>query len=482
MNTAVSDIPVASEGEVISADLEKVGAALTEYSKVDAGLAELRQTYGAVIYDVKTTAGMDAARKARLAVREPRYRVEEIRKSAKAPLLALGKQIDGEAKRITAALLEIETPIDEQIRAEEARRETERKAKEEAERARVQGILSRIAKLQSLPEVYTSALAPARIAEVIAQIEGGLSADYGEYADQAEALRQAALVALRRAHVDAMEREDRERAAEAERQAKAAQAAKEAAEREAAAKAAREAEEARLRAEREKFEAEQAEARRRQEAEQARMQAERAAEAARVERNEMALQEIQAIQHQLVIAEVGRAPYCKGGDLESIDYAIDGTEKWELTEDRFGALFGAAVKVRETTLERLRQCRSEFIANQEADANLAAQRSELERAAREQAERQAEIERREREAREAEEARKAAVQAEMDRKAAEAARQRAEQERRAELRRQVQSLTAESIVRWIASEFGAEPSDVAGRLAEIPHADWLALTHQEAAA
>ena len=71
VSTAVSDIPVADgspvQGEVLSADLEKVGAALTEYSKVDAGLAQLRQTYGAVIYDVKTAAGMDAARKARLA-------------------------------------------------------------------------------------------------------------------------------------------------------------------------------------------------------------------------------------------------------------------------------------------------------------------------------------------------------------------------------------------------------------------------------
>ena len=426
--------------------------------------------------------GYQQVHQARMALKAMRVTIEKTGKAAREDATAFSRAVIQEEKRLVGLIQPEESRLGTLQEAWDAAREAERRAKAEAERARVQGILSRIAKLQSLPEVYTSALAPARIAEVIAQIEGGLSADYGEYADQAEALRQAALVALRRAHVDAMEREDRERAAEAERQAKAAQAAKEAAEREAAAKAAREAEEARLRAEREKFEAEQAEARRRQEAEQARMQAERAAEAARVERNEMALQEIQAIQHQLVIAEVGRAPYCKGGDLESIDYAIDGTEKWELTEDRFGALFGAAVKVRETTLERLRQCRSEFIANQEADANLAAQRSELERAAREQAERQAEIERREREAREAEEARKAAVQAEMDRKAAEAARQRAEQERRAELRRQVQSLTAESIVRWIASEFGAEPSDVAGRLAEIPHADWLALTHQTEAA
>ena len=67
MSTAESQVIAAPEGELLSADLQKVGAALTEYSKVDAGLAELRKTYGAVIYDVKTTAGMDAARKARLA-------------------------------------------------------------------------------------------------------------------------------------------------------------------------------------------------------------------------------------------------------------------------------------------------------------------------------------------------------------------------------------------------------------------------------
>lgn len=320
---------------------------------------------------------------ARMALKAMRVVIEKTGKAAREDATAFSKAVIAEEKRLIGLIEPEEERLATLQTAWDEARAAEKRERDERERARVQAIQTKLAKLAALPEVYTSALPSADIARVIEQIEGGLTFDYQEYADQAEALRQAALVALRRAHVDAMEREDRERAAEADRQAKAAQASKEAAEREAAAKAEREAEEARLRAEREKFEAEQADARRKQAAE---------------------------------------------------------------------------------------------------DARQAKQAAELERQQREQAERQAEIERREREAREAEEARKAAVQAEMDRKAAEAARQRAEQERRAELRRQVQSLTADSIVRWIASEFGAEPSDVAGRLAEIPHADWLALTHQTEAA
>lgn len=105
-------------------------------------------------------------------------------------------------------------------------------------------------------------------------------------------------------------------------------------------------------------------------------------------RNEAALQEIQAIHHQLIIADTGRAPYCKGRDLESIDFAIDGTEKWELTEERFGPLFDSAVKTKETTLEALRQKRVDFIARQEVAKRLADERVENERKA---AERQAEL-------------------------------------------------------------------------------------------
>ena len=459
VNTAVSDIPVASEGEVISADLEKVGAALTEYSKVDAGLAELRKTYGAVIYDVKTTAGMDAARKARLAVREPRYRVEEIRKSAKAPLLALGKQIDGEAKRITAALLEIETPIDEQIRAEEARRETERKAKEEAELARVLAIQTKLAKLQSLPEAYTSALAPSKLAELITQLEAGLTFDYQEFADAAERLRQAALVALRHAHVEAIEREEREAAAEAARAAEDARLAAERAAESARIAAEQAAAEERLRTERAKLEAEQAAQRRNAEID------------------------------QRIRALSGPAHLTATDSPVLIDQVLGQLADAVLTEADYGERLGEAQEARKAGVTRLQALWRAALAHKEEQERLARQRAEQEELARAQAEREAEIARREREQEAAEAERKwlaeqeAKKEAERKAEAERIERERQEREaeqarRRAESGEQFLRMSAEDIVRWIASELGCERIIVAERLAEIPREDWVALTHE----
>ena len=458
MSTAVSDIPVADgspvQGEVLSADLQKVGAALTEYSKVDAGLAQLRQTYGAVIYDVKTTAGMDAARKARLAVRELRYRVEEIRKSAKAPLLALGKQIDGEAKRITAALLEIETPVDEQIRSEETRRETERKAKEDAERARVLAIQTKLAKLQSLPETYTSALVPAKLAEIITQLEGGLTFDYQEFADTAEGLRQTALVALRRAHVEAIEREERE----------------------AADQAARAAEEARLAAERA---AEQAAAEERLKAERAKLEAEQAAQ----RRNAEIDQRIRALS--------GPAHLTATDSPLLIDQVLGQLVDATLTEADYGERLGEAQEARNAGVTRLQALWKASLAHKEEQERLARQRAEQEELARAQAEREAEIARREREQEAAEAERKwlaeqeAKKEAERKAEAERIERERQEREaeqarRRAESGEQFLRMSAEDIVRWIASELGCERIIVAERLAEIPREDWVALTHEVA--
>ena len=474
MSTAVSDIPVADgspvQGEVLSADLQKVGAALTEYSKVDAGLAQLRQTYGAVIYDVKTTAGMDAARKARLAVREPRYRVEEIRKSAKAPLLALGKQIDGEAKRITAALLEIETPIDEQIRAEETRRETERKAKEDAERARVLAIQTKLAKLQSLPEAYTSALAPAKLAEIIAQLEGGLTFDYQEFADAAEALRQAALVALRAAHIEALERVEREAAAEAERAADEARRAAE-----------RAAEEARIREERARLEAEQAEADARMKAERERMEAERARIEAEQRRNaeiDLRIRALAGPQH-LTATD---APILIRQALETIEDA-------QLSAEDYGDRIEEARAARLAGLRRLRELLAAAMEHRAEQERLAQQRAEQEALAKAQAEREAEIARKEQEQASADAERKwlaeqeAKKEAERKAEAERIERERQEREaeqarRRAESGEQFLRMSAEDIVRWIASELGCERIIVAERFAEIPREDWLALTQE----
>ena len=91
--------------------LEQVQGVLTEFSRVEAGLAALRERHGNTVYEVTTTAGMDAAKAARAEIREPRFAVEKVRKAAKAPLLELGRRIDAEAIRITEAILAIEERV-----------------------------------------------------------------------------------------------------------------------------------------------------------------------------------------------------------------------------------------------------------------------------------------------------------------------------------------------------------------------------------
>ena len=112
----------------MSTELTEVTKAVAEFDRVGAGLAELRKQYGNVVYDVTTTAGMNDAKVARAAIREPRYEIERIRKAAKAPILALGKKLDTEAARITSELEKLERPIDGAIKAEEDRKEAEKQA------------------------------------------------------------------------------------------------------------------------------------------------------------------------------------------------------------------------------------------------------------------------------------------------------------------------------------------------------------------
>jgi hypothetical protein len=215
--------------------LEQVQGVLTEFSRVEAGLAALRERHGNTVYEVTTTAGMDAAKAARAEIREPRFAVEKVRKAAKAPLLELGRRIDAEAIRITEAILAIEEPIDDQIKAEEARKAAEKEAKRAAEVERLR--LEAAAKLKAEED---------RLAT-----------------ERAEIVRQQAAVAAERAKAEAE--------AAAERKKIDAEAA--AARRKAEADMAKA--EAQMAAERAKLAAERARADEQAAAERARIKAER---------------------------------------------------------------------------------------------------------------------------------------------------------------------------------------------------------------
>lgn len=120
------------------AGLAVISTQLAVFDAVEAGVAELERRYRDVAYSVETKKGMDEAVEARRAIKAPRVELEHARTSAKAPLLKLGRDIDGRAQAITARLVAIEKPIDDQIKAQE-RKEAERKADLERRLAEIRG-------------------------------------------------------------------------------------------------------------------------------------------------------------------------------------------------------------------------------------------------------------------------------------------------------------------------------------------------------
>lgn len=271
----------------MSTETESVTRAVAKFDAVAAGIGALSARYAGVVYPVETTKGMEEAKKARLAIREPRYELERLRKDAKAPILALGKQIDSEAARITAELLKLEDPIDQQIKLEEARKEAERAAKVEAERLRVEGIQHRI-------QAIRDAVNRAAVADVagVAQIAQGVEAfaiddSLAEFSEQAAAAKADTLEKLGAIYTAAVAREAEAARLKTERE----ELAKQRAEQEARDKAerARIAEEERqAKAERDRLEAEAAERRQAEEVDLQRQRDEIATQQAELERQRQA--------------------------------------------------------------------------------------------------------------------------------------------------------------------------------------------------
>lgn len=233
--------------------------AIAEYSPTEVALAELRQQYQGVQFDVATTKGDEAARKARQTLVKLRTGLEAKRKELKGPALDYAKRIDTEAKRIEAAIRELEEPIDAQIRAEEARKAAEKAEKERIERERVAGIKGRMDAIRNLPVDSTGDSAE-QLAATLADLKEFevTQADFAEFTEDAAVARGYAIEQLERMHGHAVAREEeaaRQAAAAAEferqRQEQEARAAEERAAREEEARnlAAERAELERMRAE-----------------------------------------------------------------------------------------------------------------------------------------------------------------------------------------------------------------------------------------
>ncbi|HEV2540241.1 MAG TPA: DUF1351 domain-containing protein [Frateuria sp.] len=263
--------------------------AIAEYTDTAAGLAELRQKHQGVVYDVTVPKQMKAAKEARAELRTLRTTLEKTRKEIKAPALERCRMIDEEAKRITAEIVALEEPIDIQIKAEEARAESERLQKLEAERLRVEAIQQKIQAIRDVPAglvgkpsvIIAGQLAKLE-AEQLDEEEFAEFFDIGRDALDATIGRVKQLLDAQRDHEAEQKRIEAERAelarlreeAEARRRADEEKAAAERAEQDRLAREQREREAA---AQREREEAERAERQRQEdEARAAREEQERA--------------------------------------------------------------------------------------------------------------------------------------------------------------------------------------------------------------
>lgn len=229
---------------------------ITEYSKTEAALAELREKYGRT-YDVSTAAGMKEARAARAEVKRYRVDLEAKRVEIKAPALEHCRLIDAEAKRITAALLEIERPIDNAIQAEEKRKADEKARVETEARARAKAASELRMRIQSavMWAVGKSELA---VLECVAGL-AALQVPEDEHAEETMAALKTAheqLEHIRRQAREQAERDARAAADRAEAERLRAEAAAVKAQAEAEAKRARDESERAARAERDRLDAE----------------------------------------------------------------------------------------------------------------------------------------------------------------------------------------------------------------------------------
>jgi hypothetical protein len=279
-------------------DLILIDSALQDFDKISAGFALLEKNYKGVLYDTDETIGMEHAKAARAAIRDPRYRVEQIRKSAKAPLLAIGKKLDAEAARLTGALLQLEEPIQAQIKQTEERVERERLARAQAELDRRTRIESRIQDIRNLIVAVANLPAEAITPHIVSLRDVAIDESFEEFKQQAADAKTATLSRLVELREAALERDAEKARIAAER----AELAKLRAEQEERQRTAAEADAA-ARAERDRLEAL---AKAERDAEHARQVAAAQAHAEEIRQQRAALEREAEDQRKAQAAEAGR--------------------------------------------------------------------------------------------------------------------------------------------------------------------------------
>lgn len=141
--------PINTDG--IRSTIATVEGNVVAFDRITAGLAALEQEHPHdIACDVTTPTGMKQALAGRSAWRNPRLELERARKAAKAPVLEVGRAIDKFAADVESRLRIGELNYDQQIKAEEHRRDVEKEQARQAEEQRVGAIRASIERISAI--------------------------------------------------------------------------------------------------------------------------------------------------------------------------------------------------------------------------------------------------------------------------------------------------------------------------------------------
>jgi DNA repair exonuclease SbcCD ATPase subunit len=196
-----------------------VAHGLDEFTARELAIESLRQKYGslAACGPPATPLAYDTVRVAIGELRTLRTDIEKRRKELKKDALEWGKTVDGEAKRLTAAIEAIEDPLKAVKQIVDDEREQKRLAAEQAERDRIAEIERQKLEAENQRLLAERQAEEARLAAVRAEEDGRLRAENERLTLEriAQAQERAELDAARRA-IDDMRRANEQ--AEADRQ------------------------------------------------------------------------------------------------------------------------------------------------------------------------------------------------------------------------------------------------------------------------
>lgn len=174
---------------------------LAELDVVSAGLAKLRRQYRDKVYAVDTPEGMEAAKRARMDLRERRYKVPHIVKAQKSAIRQVAEDVDTAGERIVGALLDLENPIHDQIKAEEDRKTALKEAKDKEEREAKARIDAAIESVLAKP-VEVAGLSADEIGAALKTLEEMQITleEFGEHAGRVEAVKNSTIERLEAMH------------------------------------------------------------------------------------------------------------------------------------------------------------------------------------------------------------------------------------------------------------------------------------------